>query len=65
MESYRKALRIRQSLVAAFSRIDSFDPMSAEARAELATSHERMADMLRADAARWAPVIKAAGVKIE
>ena len=26
---------------------------------------ERMADMLRADAARWAPVVKAAGVKIE
>ena len=28
-------------------------------------SPERMAEMLRADAARWAPVIKAAGVKIE
>src|SRR6185295_385352 len=26
---------------------------------------ERMADMLRADAARWAPVVKAAGVKID
>ncbi len=26
---------------------------------------ERMAEMLRADAARWAPVVKAAGVKIE
>lgn len=26
---------------------------------------ERMADMVRADAARWAPVIKATGVKIE
>ena len=28
-------------------------------------SPERMAEMLRADAARWAPVVKAAGVKIE
>jgi tripartite-type tricarboxylate transporter receptor subunit TctC len=28
-------------------------------------SPERMAEMLRADRARWAPVIKAAGVKIE
>ena len=26
---------------------------------------ERMADMLRADAARWAPVVKATGVKVE
>ena len=34
MESYRKALQIRQSLVAA-------DPMKAETRAELATSHEQ------------------------
>ena len=39
LESYRKALRIRQALMAT-------DPMNAEARAELATSHERMADML-------------------
>ena len=28
-------------------------------------SPERMAEMVRADAARWAPVVKAAGVKIE
>jgi tripartite-type tricarboxylate transporter receptor subunit TctC len=28
-------------------------------------SSERMAEMLRADSARWAPVVKAAGVKIE
>ena len=31
----------------------------------LTGSPERMAEMVKADAARWAPVIKAAGVKIE
>jgi tripartite-type tricarboxylate transporter receptor subunit TctC len=31
----------------------------------ITSSPERMAEMVRADSARWAPVVKAAGVKIE
>jgi tripartite-type tricarboxylate transporter receptor subunit TctC len=41
---------------------DRMEPLGFEV---VTGSPERMVDMLKADAARWAPVIKAAGVKIE
>ena len=52
---------IRTSKIATVE-IDRMEPLGFEI---VTGSPERMAEMLRTDAARWAPVIKAAGVKIE
>ena len=48
--------------VSAAPRRDRMEPLGFEI---VTGTPERMVDMLRADAARWAPVVKATGVKIE